>query len=335
MKWIEFAVYTTDSGLEAVAGALSVAGVEQVALEESSERVSEFLRESAPYWDFADAVALAAQNGPCVKAYIADLPENQALLIRARETIERLRSFSTELGLGELIIRETSMDDEDWANNWKQYYKPMPIGAKLLICPSWEKETLTGDQTNGREVIFIDPGMVFGTGGHHTTRMCLELIEEHIHPGDKMLDLGCGSGILAISALRLGSAFAMCADIDPVAERVVHDNMQINGVDPGRFDIHIGDVLANELLRSELGDGFDVLAANIVAGVIIPLCPHAAGFLKPDGLFLCSGIIDEREEEVRGALAGAGFEVIKTLRSADEAPDGTISGWVALLSRKR
>ncbi len=334
MKWIEFSVYTTDAGLEAVSGALSVAGVEQVALEESSERVSEFLRESAPYWDFADAIALAAQNGPCVKAYIADVPENESLLARARKAVERLRPLSSELGLGELSIRETCMDDEDWANNWKQYYKPMPIGDRLLICPSWEKDTLTVEQTNGREVIYIDPGMVFGTGGHHTTRMCLELIGEHVRPGDKLLDLGCGSGILAIAALRLGADYAMCADIDPVAERVVRGNMQMNGIEPARCTVRIGDILADEVLRRELGDGYDVLAANIVAGVIVALCPYAANFIKPGGLFLCSGIIDEREDEVRRALMGAGFELLETLRSADEAPDGTISGWVALLSRK-
>lgn len=335
MKWIEFAVYTTDAGLEAVSGALSIAGVEQVALEESSELVAEFLRESAPYWDFADAVALAAQNGPCVKAYIAYVPENEALLMRAREAVERLRPLSSELGLGELSVRETSMDDEDWGNNWKQYYKPMPVGDRLLICPSWEKEALRADQTDGREVVYIDPGMVFGTGGHHTTRMCLELIGENVRPGDKMLDLGCGSGILAIAALRLRAASAVCADIDPVAERVVHGNMRMNGIEPARCAVRIGDILADEALRRELGGGYDVIAANIVAGVIVALCPYAANLIKPGGLFLCSGIIDEREEEVRRALISAGFEVLKALRSADEAPDGTISGWVAILSRRR
>lgn len=334
MKWIEFAVYTTDDGLEAVSGALNVAGVEQVALEESSKRVSEFLRESAPYWDFADAVALAAQNGPCVKAYIADLPENGGLLARAREAVERLRPFSSEFGLGEISIRETRMDDEDWANNWKQYYKPMPVGDRLLVCPSWERESLSAEQTQGREIIYIDPGMVFGTGGHHTTRMCLELIEEHVRSGYKMLDLGCGSGILAIAALRLGADFAMCADIDPVAERVVNDNMLVNGIEPARYVIRIGDILADETIRKELGGEYDFVAANIVAGVIVALCPYTAGFIKPGGLFMCSGIIDEREEEVRCALTGAGFEILEVLRSADEAPNGTISGWVALLSRK-
>ena len=335
MNWIEFAVYTTDVGLEAVAGALSVAGVEQVALEESSERVSEFLRQSAPFWDFADAVALAAQNGPCVKAYIADLPENEPLLARAREAVNRMRPMSEELDLGELTIRETRVDDEDWANTWKQYYKPMPIGERLLICPSWEKQSLTEEQSRNREAVYIDPGMVFGTGAHHTTRMCLELLGEYVQSGDRILDLGCGSGILAIAALRLDAANAMCADIDPVAERVVSANMQMNSVDPSRYTIRIGDILSDEKLRSELGNGYDIVVANIVAHVIIGLSPFIKDFMKPNGYFLCSGIIDEREDEVRAALLKEGFTVVQTLRSADEAPDGTVSGWVAMLLQRK
>lgn len=336
MRWIEFAVYTTDAGLDMVCGALSTAGVEQFSIEESSERVSAFLQHTAPYWDFADAVALAAQNGPCVKAYIADIPENQPLLVSARAAIERLRGIPADIDIGPLTVRESGMDEEDWANNWKRYYKPAPIGERLLICPSWEAGTLTPALTHGRTVVLMDPGMVFGTGAHHTTRMCLEALGRRVRTGDTILDLGCGSGILAIAALLLGARNALCVDIDPVAERVVRDNIDMNGIDPARCSIRVGNILADTALQNSIGTGYDIVAANIVADVIIALCPLVKNFVKQQGLFLCSGIIDERAEEVRAALISAGFTVLEKLRSAEEAPEDSFqqSGWVAFLTRR-
>ena len=334
MKWIEFAVYTTDAGLDQVAAALTAIGLEQLAIEESSESVAAFLEHAAPNWDFADAVALSGKNGPCVKAYIAELPENEALLLAARDAVAALRQMDWSEDPGPLSIRESLIDEEDWANNWKQYYKPLPIGERLLICPSWERDTLAPDLKRGRQVLFMNPGMAFGTGAHHTTRMCLELLDKRVKNEDAALDIGCGSGILAIAALLLGARSAQCVDIDPVAERVVRENLAANGIDATRCGVRTGNFLVDERLRKAVGGGYDIVVANIVANVIIALAPLVPPLMKSGGLFISSGIIDERAEEVSEALAKAGFAVVERLRAAEEAPEGIeASGWVAFLAR--
>ena len=334
MKWIEFAVYTTDAGLDQVAAALTAIGLEQLAIEESSESVAAFLEHAAPNWDFADAVALAGRNGPCVKAYIAELPENEALLMAARNAVAALKQMDWQIDPGPLAIQETRIDEEDWANNWKQYYKPLPIGERLLICPSWERETLAPDLRQERQVLFMDPGMAFGTGAHHTTRMCLELLDKRVKNGDAVLDIGCGSGILAIAGLLLGAEHAQCVDIDPVAERVVQENLKANGIDSSRSEVRTGNFLTDERLRKAVGGGYDIVVANIVANVIIALAPLVPPLLKSGGLFITSGIIDERAEEVSTALRNAGFTVVERLRAAEEAPEGIeASGWIAFLSQ--
>lgn len=334
MKWIEFAVYTTDEGLEQVAAALTAIGLEQLAIEESSENVAAFLEHAAPNWDFADAVALAGKNGPCVKAYIADLPENEALLGAARDAVAALKQMDCQVDPGPLSIRETRIDEEDWANNWKQYYKPLPIGKRLLICPSWERDALAPDIKQGRQVLLMDPGMAFGTGAHHTTRMCLELLDKRVKSGDTVLDIGCGSGILAIATLLLGAKRAECVDVDPVAERVVLENLKANGIDASRCDVHTGNFLADERLQKAVSGEYDIVVANIVANVIIGLAPLVPPYLKKGGLFITSGIIDERAEEVSSALTNAGFTIVERLRAAEEAPEGIeASGWIAFLAQ--
>ena len=334
MKWIEFAVSTTDAGLDPVAAALTAIGLEQLVIEESSDSIAQFLEHAAPQWDFADAVALAAAGGPCVKAYIADLPKNAALLAAARAAVERLRTLPFDMDVGSLAVRESRIDEEDWANNWKQYYKPLPVGERLLVCPSWEREGLAPADIGSRKVLLMDPGMAFGTGAHHTTRLCLELLDACTRPGDRLLDIGCGSGILAISALLLGAQSAYCVDIDPIAERVVRENLRANGIPDSRCTVCTGNFLADEALRRCTGGGYDIVAANIVAGVIIPLAPLVPPLLKPGGLYMCSGIIDDRADDVRAALHAAGFTVVEQRRSADESPSGETMGWVAILAQK-
>lgn len=327
MKWIEFAVYVEDAGHEAVCDALAAIGLEQVAIEESSQRVEAHLRDMAPYWDFADAAALAAKNGPCVKAYIADIAEKAALLEAARRAVAHLRE---QTAFAPLTVVETYVDEEDWANSWKQYYKPMKIGARLLVCPSWEANSEA--QQADRTLLKLDPGMVFGTGAHHTTRMCLELLEPL--KGACILDLGCGSGILAIASLLLGTKQAVCVDIDPVAERVVNENLLLNGLPKDRVQMYTGNVLKDTRLQHALGEAqYDIVVANIVADVVIGLCPLVRRVIRPDGHFVCSGIIDERVDEVERALEAAGFRVMQRRRTAEESMAGALeTGWVALLA---
>ncbi len=330
MKWIEFAVYTTDMGVELVCGALAGVGLEQVAIEESEATVAAYLKETAPYWDYADATALAGKQGPCVKAYIADLPEQEPQLLAAREAVARLYEIAPEVGAS-IRVLETRVDDQDWANSWKQYYKPIVIGEKLLVCPSWEEVGLTRQQKSGRALIRLDPGMVFGTGAHHTTRLCLEALERYTQAGMQVLDIGCGSGILSVAALKLGAANAVCVDIDPVAERVVRDNVAMNELEAERCKLHIGDILKNAALRQAVAGQYDIVVANIVADVVIALCPLVPAWIKPGGLFLCSGIIDEREQDVHAALLAAGFLHIEVMRSEEQEPQRTF--WLAFAGR--
>ena len=177
---------------------------------------------------------------------------------------------------------------------------------------------------DNRVTLKLDPGVAFGTGEHHTTRMCLELLETVVKPGDDMLDLGCGSGILSVASVLLGAKHAVAVDIDPVAEHVALENAAMNGVETAQYDVLIGDLLSDEALQNRIRKGYDVVAANIVAGVIIAIAPFAKTCCKPGAPFIVSGIIDEREDEVKQALIRAGFTIEEILRS---------EGWVAMLLR--
>ena len=319
MKWLEICVYTTDAGLDAVTFAFSNAGLDQVSIEESHERAMAFLNERVVYWDYADADKVGVDE-PCVKAYVADVPESQAVVEDVKHGIAQLRETDLGYDAGSLSVVINRMDDADWENNWKAYYKPLKIGKRLYVLPCWIEEPAP----DNRVTLKLDPGVAFGTGEHHTTRMCLELLETVVKPGDDMLDLGCGSGILSVASLLLGAKHAVAVDIDPVAEHVALENAAMNGVNPAQYDVLIGDVLSDEKLQATIQCGYGVVAANIVAGVIIALAPFAKTCCKKDAPFIVSGIIDEREDEVKQALIRAGFAIEEILRS---------EGWVAMLLR--
>lgn len=209
-----------------------------------------------------------------------------------------------------------SVREEDWANNWKQYFKPLPVGERLLICPTWEPAPATD-----RKVLLIDPGMAFGTGGHQTTRLMLEAMERHISSGMQVLDVGCGSGILSIAALLLGAEQVTGIDIDPLAVKTAEQNGRLNGFAPPRYTMLQGD-LAKDIPPQKQ---FDLVLANIVADAIIALSPAVPALLKEEGVYMVSGIIDTREQEVLAALKQAGFGVTERFE------DG---GWVCLACRK-
>ncbi len=207
-------------------------------------------------------------------------------------------------------ISRQQVDDSDWADSWKKYFLPTPVGDRLLICPSWEKA-----EPNGRILLTIDPGAAFGTGTHATTRLCLEALEKTLRPGDSVLDIGCGSGILAIAALLLGAEKAALVDIDPLSVKTAAQNLQLNRVGD-RAECVCGN------LTEQIAGRFSVVCANIVADVIIELLRDVKEYLLPGGRFICSGIIDLREEDVRAALRENGFQIMG--RAAGE-------GWTALV----
>lgn len=201
--------------------------------------------------------------------------------------------------------------EEDWANSWKQYYKPIKTGEKLVIVPEWE----TYDPADGEIVVLMDPGMAFGTGTHETTRLCAMLLEKYVRPGDRMLDVGCGSGILAICAAKLGAGSCFACDIDPVAVRIAGENAALNQT--AQVETGVSDLLAQ---AKKAPGGYHVCCANIVADVIIRLSPDIGGFMEPDGVLIVSGIITERAEETVSALKAAGWHLIAERRE---------NGWFA------
>lgn len=306
MKWIEITVNTTEEGTEIVLARFDMLGIQQVSIVQGYNEIDALLRSAEKYWDYAEEAALNKQ--PAVQAYISDLPENDGVVEEVKASIEELKSMREEIGLdlGTLDVFVRKVDEEDWANNWKAYFKPVNVGSKLLVCPTWEEIP----EDNTRAVLRIDPGMAFGTGTHHTTRMCLELLEREIKPGDLAADLGCGSGILSIAASLLGAEKTYAIDIDPVAAKVASENAELNGVDMSKYTIRIGDILSDEDFREEISEEkFDIVLANIVANVIIAFAPVIPSLLKPGGKLIASGIIDDRLDEVIDALEANGLAV--------------------------
>lgn len=228
------------------------------------------------------------------------------MLMAIRNTVAEMKQLDDESKFGRLEIHIDNMKEEDWANNWKKYFHPLEVGEKILIKPEWEE---LKDNTD-RIVFNINPGMSFGTGGHYTTQLCIETLEKYIKPGVKVLDLGCGSGILSIISLLLGADSAFAVDIDPNAVDIAYQNAGMNDVDISKYTVKAGDIITNTELQNEIAKNeYDVVVANIVADVIIALAPKAREYMKKGGVFITSGIIEDRVDDVKAALEKCGFEI--------------------------
>lgn len=296
MRWIEAAIRTSAGEIDALCDRLAGLGVEGVSIEDETD-FQRFLEENRQYWDYVDEALQRQFAGQSrVKFYLADDADGRAELERIRAALGR-------------EIETQTMEDQDWENGWKQYYEPIPVGKRLLVVPEWLEA-----EPEGRTVVRLDPGIAFGTGSHATTRMCLEALEGVAAPGKRVLDLGCGSGILGIAALLLGCESVTGCDIDPKAPEAAARNAALNGIGEDRFSVCAGDLLSDEGMRRRLGTGYDIVLANIVADVIIPLSAFARRFLASGGVFICSGIIDFRRADVENALRRNGFEILKEFR---------------------
>lgn len=310
--WKEITVFTTNDGLDIVAGRFDMLGVTQLEINEGLAGVAGYLDEAASFWDYADPDELTPEREPFVRAYIADVPENAETIEAVAPAMDELGKMDMGVDLGSLRIEERLVSEEDWANNWKAYYKPLEIGERLVVRPSWET---IGD--TDRVVLSLDPGMAFGTGMHQTTRLCLEFLERLVKNGDEMLDLGCGSGILSIAGLLLGASHAIAVDIDPIVETIAAENAAMNGI-KDEYRIMTGDILSDDGIKREISkQRYDIVTANIVASVIIKLAPQIPALLKDDGVFIASGIILERLDEVKDALANNGLKVLE-VKKLDE-----------------
>ncbi len=292
MRWIEAVVETGGEDIDELCIKLESLGAGGMVVEDERD-FKEFLENNHQYWDYVDEDLEQKYEGVSrVRFYLSDDEEGKKIL-------QDMRLAGIEPAVG-------YVEDSDWENNWKEYYKPLEIGQRLVVVPEWEDIP-----DDGRVALRLDPGLIFGTGSHATTRMCLCETERLTKPGDTVLDLGCGSGILGIAALLFGAKLVRGCDIDPKAPDVALSNAALNGIGPDRFDIRAGDVIADAGLRRALGGGYELVLANIVADVIIPLSAFVPEFLAPGGHFVTSGIIEGRQDEVERALRGNGFDIVK------------------------
>ena len=315
MNWLELHIDTTHAGLEPVETLLSSLGIDGVVIDDETE-FQDFLENNHQYWDYVDEDLEKQMQGKSrVTFYLQADEEGFAKMGEVRIALENLKK--TAQACGTLLMTMDSLQDADWENNWKQYYKPMEIGERLLVIPQWEQEDpkVRKALEGGRVPLILEPGLTFGTGSHATTRLCLTALEQAVQGGEKVLDLGCGSGILSIAALKLGAASALAVDIDDKCLDVAYENAAMNGIGRDTYTVKVGDILSDEALRAEIGGGYDVVLANIVADVIIGLGPMVRSLLRENGVFLCSGIIDTRAEEVADKLRQAGLEILDTRSS--------------------
>ena len=309
MQWLELTIQTTPRVIDLVAADLTVLGFDRFIIDDEAD-FQTFLAENRQYWDYVDKdLARSMQGVSRIRLYIEDGPEAPAQLRFLRMQLDAMREQYAALEPGSLALETQSVRAEDWENSWKQYYRPIPVGQRLLVVPEW----MDPEGYEDRIRVLLDPGMIFGTGAHASTQMCMEALEGVLRGGERVIDLGSGSGILSITALLLGADEAVGVDIDPKAEDIARENAAMNGVGPDRFTARTGDVLADRILMNELcGRPWDVVLANIVADVIIPLCPLIPRLLRRGGTFLCSGILDTRLPEVLQAIAAAGLAVERT-----------------------
>lgn len=312
MKWSEIAIHTTHAATEAVANIFHEAGASGVIIEDSRE--PEIERADV----FGEIYELDKKDFPkegvIVKAY---LPVNSFLIETMKDietSIAELPSFGLDVGITK--IQTSEVDEEDWATAWKQYYHPVKISSRFTIVPTWEDYTpVESDEL----IVELDPGMAFGTGTHPTTVMCMQALEKYIQRGDTVVDVGTGSGVLSIGAAMLGAGSVHALDLDPVAVESAKENISLNQVDS------IVTVTHGNLLESIHGTP-NVIVANILADIIMSFSADAAALLPTDGLFIVSGIIEEKRDEVKADLLAKGFEIIEAVLMED---------WVALIAQKK
>lgn len=303
MEWTEVNIYTTTEGIELVCSKLTDIGVKGFAIRDA-EDFKEFLENKNGQWDYIDKDLLGLTDcETCITVYIPSNDQGAEMLTAIKSMLSEMRANDTEKLYGRLEAELTSIREEDWANNWKQYFKPFKVGEKLVIKPSWEDY----DNADNRVILEIDPASSFGTGKHHTTRLCLELLEKNLNKGDNLLDMGCGSGILSIGAMLLGAGSAVGVDIEENAAATALENAEKNHISPDVYKTYYGNILSDEKLASEIDRKYDIITANIVADVIIAMKDYFVRYLKKGGILIISGIIEERMDEVIAAVESAGF----------------------------
>ena len=294
MAWLEITIRTAPDSVEETAAMLTAAGFAELMIEDQNQ-FEDFLEENRAYWDYIDEQLQNKLQGLSqIKLYLEDSEQ---------VSLARLEGLAGEKGLDMSV---ETLPETDWENSWQDNYPPVEVGEKLVVLPYWLEENYDGE----RLPVILDPGLTFGTGAHPSTQMVMEEMEKRIIPGSRCLDLGSGSGILSITALRLGAESTIGVDIDPKAEDIAMENAAYNGMHAPAFTPYTGDVTADRGLMTRLGaNSYDVVLVNIVADVIIHLAPYLPQFLGAESILICSGILDTRLADVLAALKKAGLTV--------------------------
>ncbi len=316
MRWNKFTLKTLTEVEDIVISSLADAGVEGVEIEDKVP-----LSESDKQQMFVDILPDAPEDDGIayLNFYLEEDADCEAVLARVQEELDSLRMF---MDIGEGTITRGQTEDKDWINNWKEYFHQFCVDD-ILIIPSWEA---IREEDRDKLVIHIDPGTAFGTGMHETTQLCMRQLKKYVTPETELLDVGTGSGILSIVALKLGAKHAVGTDLDPCAISATKENLEANGVPEGAMDVMIGNLIDDKQVQDAVGYGkYDIVVANILAEVLLPLTPVIVNQLKPGGIYITSGIIDEKEETVVAAVKAAGLTLVEVTRQND---------WVSVTARK-
>lgn len=318
MNWTEVTIETAKDGLDLLCAMLTDLGFKGFAIHDPDD-FDELMAGKAGHWDYLEE-GLTEQltaGAPSVTVYIPENAQGVEQMAALRTFLEQLKKREDAEIFGSLELSGKNIREEDWANNWRQYFKPLCVGERLWITPTWVNEPVPA----GRVALRIDPGSSFGTGQHDTTRLCLALLEGCITPESRVLDIGCGSGILSIGALLLGAQEAVAIDIEQNAAESAAENAQVNGIDLARYRTLCGNILTDTALAETLGEGYDVVCANIVADILIAMRELFVRYMRKGGTLLLSGIIDERIDDVKNAMTEVGLHIDRVEERA---------GWAAI-----
>lgn len=308
MEWLELKIYTTHEGIETLSASLIEEGICGLVISDPNDIV-DFKENKNETWDYIDDEVIAKIND---EAYITVYLENgdnlSGELSLIRNIVSKLKDGDLDNKFGRLELESNDIKEEDWANTWKEFFKPVEIGSKIVIKPTWESY----DNKDNRCIVELDPETSFGTGRHFTTQLCLEMLEKYVKNGDRMCDLGCGSGIISIAGVLLGADSAVAVDIAPDAVKISKANALQNGIAEDKYIVSGGDVCSDPILKEKVGKDFDLVAANIVADVLMMMKEVFFDITRKDGILIISGVIDDRREEVFEAIKACGFEMIES-----------------------
>ncbi len=316
MKWNQFRLKTTTEAEDIVSSMLADLGIEGVQIEDKIP-----LTQSDKEQMFVDILPDIPEDDGCayLTFYLDEDVDKQELLLKVRQELEEMRSY---LNVGECTIEESQTEDVDWVNNWKQYFHQFYIDD-ILVIPSWENVEA---KDSDKMVIHIDPGTAFGTGMHETTQLCIRQLKKYVTEDTEILDVGCGSGILGMLALKFGAKHSVGTDLDPCAIDATYENMDNNGISRDQYEVMIGNIIDDKAVQDKVGyEKYDIVAANILADVLVPLTPVIIHQMKKGGIYITSGIIEDKEDVVVEAVKEVGLEVLEVNHQGE---------WVSVTARK-